>query len=120
MNVPKGAQNVVTKATYGMNAKKEQSKGINCMEEHSTLAMKCSKRKMILKEKRKKEIERQKITFSDISRVQISIPPQVKTSHFTVPQITKEETLKIHICVAHAHYKNLGKPGTYGENLIKS
>ena len=41
-------------------------KCINCDEEHSTLAMKCPKRKMILKEKRKEDIERQKMSYADI------------------------------------------------------
>ena len=34
--------------------------------------------------------------------------------------ITREESLKINICVAHAHYKTLNNPGTYAEELNKT
>ncbi len=72
---------------------------------------------MILKEKRKEYIERQKMTYSDISKIQTNTSSQIKTQYYTVPQITRGETLKINICVAHAHYRNLENPGTYGEEL---
>ena len=74
---------------------------------------------MILKEKRKEDIERQKMTYANISKNLTNIPSQIKTQYYTAPQITREETLKINICVAHAHYKNLENPGTYGEELNK-
>lgn len=36
-----------------------------------------------------------------------------------MPEITKEELLKINICVAHAQGKNREKPGTYANELNK-
>ncbi len=48
-------------------------KCINCNEEHSTLAIKYPERKIILIEKRKDDIERQKMTDSDISKIQTNI-----------------------------------------------
>ncbi len=38
---------------------------------------------------------------------------------YQVPEITKEEILKINICVAHAHYANLSNSGTYSHELNK-
>ena len=81
--------------------------------------MKCPKRKFILKEKRKEEIERQKMTYADISKTQTNVLPQIKTQIYHVPQITREETLLINICVTHAHYRNQENPGTYSEELNK-
>ncbi len=78
------------------------------MEAHGALAMKCPKRKAIMREKKKEETEREKTTFSDIMRA----PQQQVTHRHTPPEVTKEEALKINICVAHAHYKNLENPGS--------
>ncbi len=36
-----------------------------------------------------------------------------------MPVVTKEELLNIHICIAHAHQKDVENPGTYGEELNK-
>ena len=79
--------------------------------------MKCPQRKLILKEKRKEENEKQKMTYSDISKIHANIPTQVKTPYYSMPQITREEVLIINIGVAHAHYRNLENSGTYSEEL---
>ena len=105
------ALSVVKKATYGTNVKKIVKRCLNCDEEHSTLAMKCPKRKMIMKVKRKQEAERQNMTYSDMTRVQINISSQAKPPQYNAPQITREELLKINICISHAHHKNLIDPG---------
>ncbi len=57
------------------------------------------------------------MTFSDITRIQSNFPSQTLKPFHTYTEITREETLKINICVAHAHYRNLENPGTYGEKL---
>ncbi len=101
------------------DCKAKEKKCINCNENHSTLAMKCPMRKMIIKEKRKKEIEKQKMTYSGITQNQITNHNQIMPQQYQVPQITKEEILKINICVAHAHYANLSNPGTYSQELNK-
>ncbi len=90
-------------------------KCLNCGENHSAMAMKCNKRKQILKEKRNEEIERQKMTYSTIS--QVNVP--AKMPSYKMPIITKEELLKINICVAHAQAKNHQNPGTYSYELNK-
>ena len=77
-------------------------------------------KKQILKEKRKQEIERQKMTYSGITINQSSSSNQVMPQRHHVPQITKEEILKINICVSHAHYANLSNPGTYSYELNKA
>ncbi len=94
-------------------------KCVNCNEDHNTLAMKCPKRKMIIKEKRKDEIERQNMKYVDVARGHGSLPSQAAMPRYIFPEITKEETLKIHICVAHAHNRNLENPGSYVEELNK-
>ncbi len=99
--------------------KVKEKKCINCKENHSTLAMKCPKRKVILKDKRKQEIEKQKMTYSGVAQSQSIIPNQPMPQQFQVPQITKEEILKINICVSHAHYANIANPGTYSDELNK-
>ncbi len=88
---------------------------LNCGEGHSTLAMKCKKRKQILKEKRNEVNERQKMTYSAIS--QTNLPSQMSSTK--TPTVTKEELLKIHICVAHAQAKNQENPGSYSYELNK-
>ncbi len=99
--------------------KAKEKKCINCKENHSTLAMKCPKRKVILKEKRKQEIEKQKMTYSGVTQSQSVISTQPMPQQYQVPQITKEEILKINICVSHAHYANIANPGTYSDELNK-
>ncbi len=94
---------------------------INCSGSHSTMAMKCTTRKTLIKDKRKEENERNKMTYAQLTQTRI---PQQQT-HTQPPQpqpaynITREETLKINICVAHAHYQNIAKPGCYAEELNK-
>ncbi len=46
-------------------------------------------------------------------------PQQNQNPIYSAPLITREETLKINIRVAHARYKNLEKPGSYEEELNK-
>ncbi len=88
---------------------------LNCNRNHSTLAMKCLKRKDIIREKKTQYNDRQKMTYANIT--QSTTAP--KTPTYNIPQITKEEMLKIHICVAHAQVKNQEKPGTYAKELNK-
>ncbi len=88
---------------------------LNCSGSHSTLAMKCVKRKEIIKEKRTQDNERQKMTYSNI--IQSTTLPKLPT--YNLPQISKEELLKINICVAHAQIKNQEKPGSYTNELNK-
>ncbi len=61
-------------------------KCLNCGGNHSTLAMKCSKRKEILNEKRTQENERQKLTYPHIS--QATLPS--KMPNYKMPEITKK------------------------------
>ncbi len=59
------------------------------------------------------------MTFADITKGHSNITSQTLTKSFTMPVVTKEELLKIHICIAHAHQKDVENPGTYGEELNK-
>lgn len=99
----------------------EQTKTcINCGKNHSTLAMKCSKTKAILKRKRKEEIKRGKITYSEAARTmdyqqvtQTQIPPRPTLN------ITREDSLKINICIVHSHYRNIENPDIYSQEPYK-
>ncbi len=85
-------------------------KCLNCGEPHSTMAMKCKKRKEIIKGKRTEINEKQKMSYSSV------ITPSATASinsNFLPPIITKEEILKIHICAAHAQNQEQKKPGSY-------
>ncbi len=61
------------------------------------------------------------MTYAELTQARL---PQQPT-HILPPQpqpacnITREETLKINICVAHAHYQNIANPGCYAEQLNK-
>ncbi len=99
--------------------KEKTKKCVNCKEKHSTMAMRCPKRKIILKEKRREETERKNMNYVEIVRSQGNVPTQSSVPHYIYPDITKEETLKIHICVAHARYNNLEKLGSSGDELNK-
>ena len=103
------------------NCKAEQKTCINCGGNHSTMAMKCTAKKELIKEKRKEENRKSKMTYSAITNMTSTqyqsqpLPPPTQPVH----NITREETLKINICVAHAHYRNIEKPGSYAEELNK-
>ncbi len=93
---------------------------INCCGDHSTLAMRCSKRKEILKNKRKEEAERNKLTYAGAiqnTATQPILGSQIQQCN--QPLINREDALKINICVAHAHHKNIENPGCYEEELNK-
>ena len=94
---------------------------INCGEDHGTMAMKCKLRKEIIREKRKEEQERQKGTYAQAAATKIVGQHATYSGPFqhTTPFITREEYLKINICIAHAHQKNIETPGTYAEELNK-
>ncbi len=68
-------QNVAAKGTSGSSAKNRLKKCINCGENHSSLAMKCIKRKIILREKRKDEREKQASTYAGVTRAASNITP---------------------------------------------
>ena len=89
---------------------------LNCEENHSALAMKCIKRKEILKVKRAQENEKQKMSYSSIS--QATLPPKMPT--YKLPEITREDRLRINICVAHAQCKDKENPGSYANELNKA
>ena len=88
----------------------EFKKCLNCRENHSTMAMKCKKRKEIIKEKRTEINDKQKMSYSSV----ISPSATASTnSNLLPPIVTKEEILKIHICAAHAQNQEQKKPGSY-------
>ncbi len=89
---------------------------VNCGGDNSALQMKCPKRKEILKTKRAQLKERENMTYSNIT--ESNLLPKMPT--FNVPTITKDEMLKIHICVAHAQAKNQETPGCYSNVLNKT
>ena len=77
--------------------------------------MKCSKRKQIIKEKRNQLKERQNMSYACVTQ---TTPPATMPS-YTTPLVTKEEILKIHLCVVHAQNKDQKNPGTYKAELNK-
>ncbi len=89
-------------------------KCINCGENHSTLAMKCQKRKDTIKEKRSQMNEKEKMSYANITQF---IPSNARQTAPQTPIVTKEEILKIHTCVAHAQNKEQMNPGTYKYEL---
>ncbi len=93
---------------------KQNKKHVNCGGNHRTLAMKCPKRKEIIKNKRAQQNVKQNMTHSNIT--QSFKPPKMPT--FNIPQVTKEEVLKIHICLAHAQIRK-GQDHNYEVELNK-
>ncbi len=59
------------------------------------------------------------MNFAEIVIGQGNLHAQVPMPLYIYPDITKEETLKLHICEVHAHYKNSEYSGSYGEELNK-
>ncbi len=110
---------------YWHQCKERKKCCINCGEEHSTLAMKCTIRKDILKEKRRREAERNQMTYVGATRNTNSntntYPPHQTTQiqHHTVPGINKEDTLKFNICFVHAHYRNIENSRSFEDELNK-
>ncbi len=101
-----------------MECKAETQCCINCNGEHSTMAMRCIKRKEIIKRKRKEEETRSKLTYAGITMTNST--QKQKYTHQTqqnIPTVTKDELLKIHTCIIHAHQRDLDNPGTYEQEL---
>ena len=92
----------------------DTKKCLNCNGKHSSMAMRCPKRKEIIKEKRSQINEREKLSFATVSKI---IPSATSMTMPQMPSVTKEELLKIHTCVAHAQNKEQIKPGTYKYEL---
>ncbi len=76
--------------------------------------MKCKKGKRIMKEKKK---AREGEELDILCRYIFSTTTEPKPH--SAPLITREETLKSNICVAHAHCKKLEKPVSYEEEMNK-
>ncbi len=93
--------------------KAKTKKCINCGEGHSSLAMRCAKRKEVIKLKRKQERERNNTTYSNIAK------PTTTLGTYRPPANTNEDMLRINTCILHAHYRNLENPGTYEVELNK-
>ncbi len=68
-------------------------KCINCEENHSSMAMKCPKRKEILKNKRAQQTTKQNMAYSNTAMA--NVPPNV--ANYDIPRITKDEVLKINV-----------------------
>ena len=93
---------------------------INCDGEHSTMAMKCPVKKALIKDKRKEEVEKSKMTFADTTTLRGTQQPHTQALPSQQSyMITRDEALKIQMCFAHAHYKNIEKPGSYSDELNK-
>ena len=91
---------------------------INCSGNHSTMAMRCTVKKTLIKEKRKDEIEKSKMTYAGTTQSGLTQHRHPVALHTPpTPIITKEEALLIHICVAHAHHRNIQNPGSYEAEL---
>lgn len=97
-------------------------KCLSCGGPHSTLAMRCPKRKEIITQKRKEEKERDSETYTNIvkrntAQVQVIHPQPITTtgsdsSHSTIYQ-----------AMLHSHFSNIGNPGSYANtfnNLMKA
>ncbi len=98
--------------------REQTKKCINCGDNHSSLAMKCTKRKEIIKEKRKAETERGKWTYSEAAKGTSSTQgmwPVHQAAYTTI----KEDSQRINFCIQHAHYRNIENPGTYAEEVNK-
>lgn len=81
--------------------------------------MKCNNRKTILKEKRKEQAARDKLTYSEATQVRGSQPQSIQslTPYQRTLKLTREDSLKINICVTHVHYRNIENPGSNADEL---
>ncbi len=99
--------------------KEEEKKCVNCSGSHSTMAMRCPKRKEIIKKKREEEQGKNRLSYKEAAKINLQRGTQPTTGLWNVPAVTKEEMLKIHICVAHARMKDTDLPGSYETELNK-
>lgn len=104
--------NCSTEGHSWKECKEKERTCINCGGGHSTMEMRCPKRKEIINKKRKEGDNNTK-NYSEavIKNTQITIPSQ--------PIINTETHLKIYSCMLHAHFQNASKPGTYSTELNK-
>ncbi len=97
--------------------KEQIKKCINCGENHTALAIKCVKRKTVIRKKRKEEATRKNLSFAAATSSRNNFQQQ---PHLVdTPNITKEDTLKIQMCFVHAYYRNIENPGSYEDELNK-
>lgn len=94
--------------------KAEKKKCLSCNGEHSTLAMRCQKRKDIINQKRREEKERETTTYTEIAK-----RGGTKTVQAIQPQPANTEHNTMYLCMLNAHFHNAGNPGEYEDALNK-
>ena len=89
---------------------KEQNKRcVNCNENQSTMAMRCIKKKEIIRKKRLKESKKKNFSYPGGVMSNTSQPtlPLQQTNAKYASLITREDTLLIEICLGHARMRNV-------------
>ena len=95
----------------------QEKKCVNCNGAHSTMAMRCIKRKEIIKNKREEKLQRSKRTYTGAARTNLQPAAQPQLGLQNAPIVTREEVLKLHISIAHAKMKDVDCPGSYETEL---
>lgn len=96
---------------------------LSCNGPHSTMAMRCPKRKEILNMKRREDKKKEATSYTDVLKKNsknqaqaMPSPPEMQT----IPMTTK---VTIYQAMMHSHYVNVSKPGSYSvtfNNLMKA
>lgn len=87
---------------------------VHCKPQYTRLEIQTKKDD--LKRKGREVTGRQKETLSEATR-KWGIVTTPRMPYIKAPESTKEESLNINICVAHAHQKNTEKPRSHVEKL---
>lgn len=97
--------------------KAEKKTCITCNGDHSTLAMRCPKRKEIINLKRHEEQVRETTKYAEM--VKKGPAKQVLATATQQPQQTNPKQRIMYLCMFHANFHNAGNPGEYGTELNK-
>jgi len=115
--------NVPKKDTFGECQNRLNPKCINCGENHRTLSGKCKTRKEVIqrieKEKMTREKERSELPYGAVAKKAADAALIEAASTKQVLALPNDLSVKVLVVLINAHLANIGRPGTYAEEVKK-
>ena len=101
------------------DCRSETKKCINCGGGHRTMAMSCPKRKEIIKHKQdleqKKKKDKEMHSYAKVAQI---FKDDQRQNNIQL-QIENNTPIQIITCIVHAHFMNIGCPGTFKQEVNK-
>lgn len=102
---------------------RQNPKCVNCGENHRTLSGKCKTRKEVIqrieKEKMTREKERSELPYGTVAKNAADAALIEAASTKQVLALPNDLSVKVLVVLINAHLANIGRPGTYAEEVKK-